>query len=118
MSQISKNDKRIKRKIRIRKKMFGTSERPRLCVFRSAKHIYAQIIDDTTGKTIVSASTVEKDFNKPGDKKACANMIGKIIGSRAIETGLKKIVFDRNGYVYHGRIKSLSDGAREAGLEF
>jgi large subunit ribosomal protein L18 len=118
MSTISKNGKRLKRKIRIRKKVYGTPERPRLCVFRSAKHIYAQIIDDTIGKTLASASTVEKDFAKAGDKKACANAVGKLLGSRALESGIKQIVFDRNGYIYHGRIKSLSEGAREAGLDF
>ena len=118
MAQISKNQKRLKRKIRIRKKVTGTPERPRLCVFRSSKHIYAQIIDDTLGKTLVSASTVEKDFVKPGDKKASASTIGKLIGARALEHGIKKIVFDRNGYIYHGRLKALSEGAREAGLEF
>lgn len=118
MAKISKNEKRLKRKIRIRKKLTGTAERPRLCVFRSAKHIYAQIIDDTVGKTLASASSVEKDFAKSGDKKASANSIGKLVGQRALENGIKQIVFDRNGYIYHGRIKALSDGAREAGLEF
>ncbi|GAB6096640.1 50S ribosomal protein L18 [Desulfatiferula olefinivorans] len=118
MSNLSKNEKRLKRKIRIRKKVTGTSERPRLCVFRSTKHIYAQIIDDTAGKTLVSASTVEKDFVKNGDKKACANSIGQLVAKRALDHGIKKIVFDRNGYIYHGRLKALSDGAREAGLEF
>jgi large subunit ribosomal protein L18 len=115
---ISKNEKRLKRKVRIRKKISGTTQRPRLCVFRSAKHIYAQIIDDTIGKTLVAASTLEKDFSKNGDKKACANSIGKLVAQRALDQGIKTIVFDRNGYIYHGRVKSLSDGAREAGLEF
>lgn len=118
MANNSKNDKRLKRKIRIRKKITGTAERPRLCVFRSTKHIYAQIIDDTAGKTLVAASTVEKDFAKSGDKKASANTIGKLVAQRALENGIKKIVFDRNGYIYHGRLKALSDGAREVGLEF
>lgn len=118
MANISKNEKRLKRKIRIRKKLTGTAERPRLCVFRSTKHIYAQIIDDTAGKTLVAASTVEKDFVKSGDKKVSANTIGKLVAQRALENGIKKIVFDRNGYIYHGRLKALSDGAREAGLEF
>ncbi len=118
MNNLSKNKKRLKRKVRIRKRLTGTTERPRLSVFRSAKHIYAQIIDDTSGKTLVSASTMDKDFAKSGDKKACANAVGKNIASRALESGIKAIVFDRNGYVYHGRVKSLSDGAREAGLDF
>jgi large subunit ribosomal protein L18 len=118
MNNTSKNKKRLKRKVRIRKRLTGTTERPRLSVFRSAKHIYAQIIDDTSGKTLASASTMDKDFAKSGDKKACANAVGKSIASRALESGIKAIVFDRNGYVYHGRVKSLSDGAREAGLDF
>lgn len=118
MGNLSKNDKRLKRKVRIRKRVFGSEERPRLCVFRSAKHIYAQIIDDTIGKTIVSASTVEKDFVKSGDKKACANLVGKVLASRAMDNGIKKVVFDRNGYLFHGRLKALADGAREAGLDF
>lgn len=118
MKKCSKNHKRLKRKVRIRKKLSGTSERPRMCIFRSSKHIYAQVIDDTSGKTIVSASTVEKDFAGSGDKKERANAVGKLVAARALEKGIKSIVFDRNGYIYHGRIKSLSDGAREAGLEF
>ena len=118
MSNLSKNEKRLKRKIRIRKKLSGTTERPRLCVFRSTKHIYAQIIDDTIGKTLVAASSVEKDFVKTGDKKACANSVGKLVAKRALEHGIKKIVFDRNGYIYHGRLTALSEGARETGLEF
>ncbi len=118
MSNLSKNKKRLKRKIRIRKKLSGTAERPRICVFRSSKHIYAQIIDDTSGKTLVAASTLDNDFAESGDKKAKANAVGKLLGTRALGSGLKAVVFDRNGYVYHGRVKSLSDGAREAGLEF
>ena len=118
MIKMSKNKKRLKRKIRIRKKMSGTAERPRLCVFRSSKHIYAQIIDDASGKTLAAASTLDKDFAETGDKKARANAVGKNVASRALESGIKAIVFDRNGYVYHGRVKSLSDGAREAGLDF
>lgn len=118
MIKMSKNKKRLKRKVRIRKKLSGTTERPRLCVFRSAKHIYAQIIDDTSGKTLAAASTLDKDFAESGDKKARANAVGKKVAARALENGIKAIVFDRNGYVYHGRVKSLSDGAREAGLEF
>ena len=118
MNNISKNKKRLKRKIRIRKKLSGTTERPRLCVYRSLKHIYAQVIDDTSGKTLVAASTLEKDFSENGDKKAKAKAVGKLLATRALDNGLKAIVFDRNGYVYHGRVKSLSDGAREAGLQF
>lgn len=118
MSKISKNEKRLKRKVRIRKKVSGSPERPRLCVYRSSKHIYAQIIDDCIGKTLVSASTVEKDFVKSGDKKACASVVGKTLAARALENGIKMVVFDRNGYLYHGRLKALADGAREAGLDF
>ncbi len=112
---------RFKRKRRIRKNMAGTGERPRLSVFRSAKHIYAQIIDDEKGSTLVSASTCDKEFkqacSKSGNKEA-AVLVGKIIGKRALDKGIKQVVFDRNGFLYHGRIKSLSDGAREAGLNF
>lgn len=116
-----KKQARLKRKKRIRKKLSGTMERPRLCVFRSARHIYAQIIDDTSGNTIVSASSAEKavtDRSGGGKKTAVAGVVGKMLAERAIEKGHKKIVFDRNGFLYHGRIKAVSDGAREAGLDF
>ena len=112
---------RLKRKKRIRKKLVGTGNRPRLCVFRSARHIYAQVIDDSLGQTLAAASSIEKDVREDTeakDKVATANKVGKIIGQRAIEKGFKKVVFDRNGFLYHGRIKAVSDGAREAGLEF
>ncbi len=112
---------RIKRKARIRKKIIGNSDRPRLSVFRSAKHIYAQVIDDENGKTLVSASTVEKEVRsqpKFENKVAAAAFVGKLVGERALEKGIKKVVFDRNGFLYHGRVKAVSDGAREAGLEF
>jgi large subunit ribosomal protein L18 len=112
---------RMKRKLRVRKKIFGTSERPRLSVFRSSKHIYAQLIDDTSGKTIVASSSLEKAFKeigKPESKRAAANSVGKMIGERAKDKGINEIIFDRNGYIYHGRVKALSEGAREAGLVF
>lgn len=112
---------RLKRKRRIRTNVFGTPERPRLTVFRSAKHIYAQIIDDTKGETLASASTVEKDVREGGkfeNKVAVANQIGKLLAERATEKGIKSVVFDRNGYLYHGRVKAVSDGAREVGLDF
>lgn len=112
---------RLKRKKRIRKKLFGTDQQPRLSVFRSAKHIYAQIIDDTNGETLVAASSMEKavkEHDKFDNKVATANFVGKLIGGRAAEKGIKKIVFDRNGFLYHGRVKAVSDGAREAGLDF
>lgn len=112
---------RLKRKKRIRKKMVGTGNRPRLCVFRSAKHIYAQAIDDSLGQTLAAASSMEKTVRENSESKnkvTAANTVGKIIGQRALEKGVKKIVFDRNGFLYHGRIKAVSDGAREAGLKF
>lgn len=111
---------RIKRRVRIRKKIRGTSERPRLSVFRSAKHLYAQIIDDNSGVTLVAASTVEKDAKdqpKFEGKKSAAAFVGKLVAQRALDKGIKQVVFDRNGFLYHGRVKALSDGAREAGLE-
>lgn len=111
----------LKRKKRIRKKMDGTGARPRLTVFRSAKHIYGQIVDDTTGSTIVAACSTEKTVkDQPAfeSKIAKAVFIGKLIAQRAMDKGVKKVVFDRNGFLYHGRIKALSDGAREAGLDF
>jgi large subunit ribosomal protein L18 len=109
---------RERRKLRIRNKVSGTSERPRLTVFRSAKHIYAQVIDDTTGKTLVSTSTTTKGFGVDGDKTAEAKAIGIAIAKAAVEQGIEKVVFDRNGYIYHGRVKALADGAREGGLNF
>jgi len=111
---------RLKRKKRIRKKIFGTQERPRLCVFRSAKHIYAQIVDDSCGKTVAAASSVEKAITdrKLDGKVEKANLIGKLIAERALGKGIQKVVFDRNGFLYHGRVKAVSDGAREAGLVF
>lgn len=112
---------RLKRKKRIRKNIFGSQERPRLSVFRSAKHIYAQIIDDSKGSTLVSASTLDKEYldNKVTGKKVdVAKAVGTLIGKRAIDSGIKRVVLDRNGFLYHGRIKALSDGAREAGLNF
>ncbi len=111
---------RIKRQARIRKKIKGTPERPRLSVFRSAKHVYAQVIDDTAGATLATASSVEKDFkaqDKFESKKAAAAYVGKLVAERALDKGIKKVVFDRNGFLYHGRVKAISDGAREAGLE-
>jgi len=112
---------RIKRRRRIRKRITGTTGRPRLCVFRSAKHIYAQIIDDTRGLTLVSASSTEaeiKQNDKFENKVALATFIGKQVGERAQEKGIKEVVFDRNGFLYHGRVKAVSEGARESGLVF
>ena len=112
---------RLKRKKRIRKKIHGTPQRPRLSVFRSARHIYAQIIDDTGGRTLTAASTVDqqaKDAPNFKNKIAAANFIGNLVGERALNQGIKEVVFDRNGFLYHGRVKSLSEGARKAGLIF
>lgn len=112
---------RLKRKKRIRKNIFGNQDRPRMSVFRSSKHIYAQIIDDTKGTTLVSASTLDKEYldNKVEGKKVdIAKAVGNLIGKRALDNGIKQVVLDRNGFLYHGRIKALSDGAREAGLNF
>ncbi|MEE8415466.1 MAG: 50S ribosomal protein L18 [Desulfobacterales bacterium] len=112
---------RLKRKKRIRKNIFGTTERPRLTVFRTTKHIYAQIIDDTAGHTLASASTMQKAINKhlgKGERISVANVVGKSIAERAIKKGIQKVIFDRNGFLYHGRVKAVSDGAREAGLVF
>ena len=112
---------RLKRKKRIRKTIFGNQDRPRMSIFRSSKHIYAQIVDDTQGKTLVSASTLDiefKDQKAEGKKVELAKAIGTLIGKRALDKGITKVVLDRNGFLYHGRIKSLSDGAREAGLNF
>jgi large subunit ribosomal protein L18 len=102
----------------IRKRVSGSTERPRLSVFRSNKGIYAQIIDDLAGKTLVSASSVEKDFSANGNKVDQSKEVGKKVAEKAIAAGIKQVVFDRNGYLYHGRIKSLAEGAREAGLIF
>lgn len=112
---------RLKRKKRIRKSIFGTQQRPRLSIFRSAKHIYAQIINDSTGHTLVSVSTLEqlvKESPECKNKIAVAILVGKLVAERASERGIKKVVFDRNGFLYHGRVKAVSDGAREAGLDF
>ncbi|AMW33023.1 LSU ribosomal protein L18P [Fervidobacterium changbaicum] len=112
---------RLIRHRRIRKKIFGTPERPRLAVYRSEKHIYAQIIDDIAGRTLVAASTVEKDIKEKVKKTwnvAAAKEVGKIIAERALAKGITTVVFDRGGFKYHGRIKALADAAREAGLKF
>jgi large subunit ribosomal protein L18 len=103
---------------RIRRKLAGSTERPRLAVFRSVAHIYAQVIDDTKGKTLVSASTVDKDGKTKGGNVAAAKAVGKKVAQKAKEKGITKVVFDRGGYPFHGRVKALADAAREAGLEF
>ena len=109
---------RIKRHSRVRGKISGTPEMPRLCVFRSEANIYAQIIDDVAGNTLVAASTVEKAFEGNGGNAAAAKVIGEMIAKRALEKGIENVVFDRGGYIYHGRVKALAEGAREGGLKF
>ena len=113
--KLSRRD-RIKKGIR--KRLSGSSERPRLSVYRSNKGIYAQIIDDVTGKTLVSASSLAKDFATTGSKSDQSVAVGKMVAEKAVAAGIKTVVFDRNGYLYHGRIKSLAEGAREGGLIF
>ena len=112
---------RRKRQVRVRKKITGSTERPRLCVFRSSKHIYAQIIEDVSGKTLVTASTVAKgaaDSVKNSGNVEAAKLVGKQIAEKALAQDIKQVVFDRNGFLYHGRVKALADAAREAGLTF
>jgi large subunit ribosomal protein L18 len=115
-----KTTARAKRIQRIRKKISGTSERPRLRVFKSNKHIYAQLIDDVAGHTLISMSTIDKEFElvEEKGKTAAAKKVGQVLAKRAKASGINKVTFDRGGTVYHGRVKSLSEGAREGGLEF
>ena len=109
---------RIKRHRRVRAKVSGTPERPRLNVFRSSKNIYAQIIDDINGVTLVAASSIEKDFEGSGSNKEGARKVGQLVAKKALEKGIEQVVFDRGGYIYHGRIQELAEGARECGLKF
>lgn len=112
---------RIKRKKRVRKKVFGTGDRPRLSVFRSAKHIYAQVIDDAEGRTLVSASSLSPDVRALGpaeNKVEVAKRVGGLVAKKAVKSGISRVVFDRGGYLYHGRVKALADAAREGGLGF
>ena len=114
----SKYSRRERIKKGIRKRLAGSPERPRLSVYRSNKGIYAQVIDDVAGITLVSASSLSKDFSASGNKVEQSKAVGKLIAEKALAAGVSKVVFDRNGYLYHGRVKSLADGAREAGLDF
>ena len=120
--QESKKRKRIRRKFTIRRKVSGTTDKPRLTVFRSLNHVYAQIIDDTKGITLVSASTLDSEIKadiKADTKKSDqSKLVGKAVARRAIEKNINEVAFDRNGFLYHGRVKALADGAREAGLKF
>ncbi len=118
IQQTQKNEIRQRIHQRIRRKVRGTAERPRLAVFRSVANVYAQVIDDAQGCTLVSASTIEKGKRAAGGNIAAAKSIGKLVAERAREKGIQKVVFDRGGYLYHGRVKALADAAREAGLEF
>ena len=121
MANTSRNDRRLKRHARVRKNVFGTPEKPRMCVFRSNANISVQIIDDVNGKTLVSASSLDKDLKKEiayGGNKDAAKAVGKSIGEKAVAAGIKEVCFDRGGYLFHGRVKELADAAREAGLEF
>ncbi len=117
----SRNVRRLARHGRVRKKVFGTPGKPRLCVYRSIKNIYAQIIDDTKGHTLISASTLDKeiiDNLKYAGNKEAAKIVGELIAKKALEKGIETVTFDRGGYLYHGRVKELADGAREVGLKF
>ena len=122
MKYESKAEARLRRKKRVRTKVKGTLQRPRLSVFRTAKHIYAQIIDDTAAQTLVDASSVSKEFRPviqgKGGNRAGAALVGEFIAKRAAGKGIKRVVFDRNGFLYHGRVKSLAEAARQHGLEF
>ncbi len=116
-----KNEIRRRKHVRVRKKIAGTPARPRLCVFRSNLHMYAQVIDDTTGQTLAAASTLDKEIKS--DKSGAANKegaraVGELVAKRAIDKGVKEVVFDRSGYIYHGRVAALAEAAREAGLTF
>jgi len=112
------NKARLKRHYRIRNKISGTNERPRLNVFRSSKHIYAQIIDDAAGKTLAAASSMDKGFDGAGGNKEAAKKVGKSLAEKAAKAGISEVIFDRGGYIYHGRVKELAEGAREGGLKF
>ena len=118
VSRQDSNKARQKRHTRVRGKISGTAERPRLNVYRSLSHIYAQLIDDVKGVTLASASTVEKDFEEYGGNKAAAHKVGELLAKRALEKGIEECVFDRGGYIYHGRVQELAEGAREGGLKF
>ncbi len=118
---VNRNKIRLRKHVRVRKKISGTTAKPRLAVFRSAKHIYAQIIDDTTGNTLVAASTLDEALKgqcKYSGNKDAAKLVGKLLAEKAMQKKIEHVVFDRGGYIYHGRVKELADGAREAGLQF
>ena len=118
VKRIDRNAQRVKRHTRVRGKISGTPERPRLAVYRSNAHISAQIIDDVNGVTLVAANTYEKDFEGIGSNKEAARKVGNTLAQRALEKGISVVVFDRGGYIYHGRVSELAEGAREGGLKF
>ncbi|MBQ0135738.1 MAG: 50S ribosomal protein L18 [Oscillospiraceae bacterium] len=118
VNKADSNKARLKRHKRVRGKISGTASRPRLCVYRSLDNIYAQIIDDVAGVTLCSAATNEKSFKKYGGNKDAAKELGKILAERALKKNIEEVVFDRGGYVYHGRVAELAEGAREGGLKF
>ncbi len=118
VSKPDSNKSRLKRHRRVRAKISGTAQRPRLSVFRSSKHIYAQLIDDITGATLAAASTLDKEFEGESGNKDAAKKIGELLAKRATGKGIETVVFDRSGYIYHGRVKELAEGAREGGLKF
>ena len=118
VSKKDKNVQRLKRHRRVRAKISGTAERPRLAVYRSNKYIYAQIIDDVKGTTLVAASSNEAGFEGTGSNKEAARKVGKMVAERAVQKGIEEVVFDRGGYIYHGRVLELAEGAREGGLKF
>ncbi|MFI3326595.1 MAG: 50S ribosomal protein L18 [Clostridia bacterium] len=118
VKKADKNEARLRRHKRVRGKISGTQERPRLNVYRSSTNIYAQIIDDVAGVTLCAASTLDKDFTGNGSNKEAAREIGKIIAKKALDKGITTVVFDRGGYIFHGRVKELAEGARESGLSF
>ena len=114
----AKNDLRVRRHVRVRSKISGTTERPRLAIFRSNKGIYAQIIDDTKAHTLAAASTLDKEVKTKASNIEAAKEVGELVAKRAVKAGIKVVVFDRGGYIYHGKVKALAEAAREAGLEF
>jgi large subunit ribosomal protein L18 len=118
MSNADRESARQHRHQRVRKRVHGTAERPRLCVYRSLRHVYAQVVDDNQGRTLVAASTTESGFAGKGSSRATAALVGKTVGERSVAAGVKQVVFDRAGYLYHGRVQALADAAREAGLDF
>lgn len=121
LKKVNKNEMRKNRHVRVRQKVYGTPEKPRLNVYRSNNHIYAQIIDDVNGNTLTQASSLDKELREKLESthnKEAAKLVGELVGKRALDKGIDTVVFDRGGYIYHGRIQELADGAREAGLKF